>query len=47
VAAVQSGYLQAVDDDALMRIAVEADLLVHLGHRPGDFVTQGGTLVTV
>lgn len=30
-----------------MRIAVEADLLVHLGHRPGDFVTQGGTLVTV
>lgn len=42
-----SGYLQALDSEALMRIAVEENLLVHLGHRPGQFVTQGSTLVTV
>jgi uncharacterized membrane protein len=47
VPAAQSGYLQAVDNEALMRMAVESDLLVHLGHRPGDFITQGGALVTV
>ena len=42
-----SGYLQAVDNDALMGIAVEEDLLIHLGHRPGHFVTRGDVLVTV
>ncbi len=47
VAAEQSGYLQSVDNDALMGIAVEADLLVHLGYRPGNFITRGSVLVTV
>ncbi len=42
-----SGYLQAVDNDALMRIAVEEDLLIHLGYRPGNFITRGSVLVTV
>lgn len=47
VRADSSGYLQAVDNDALMQIAVEKDLLIHLGFRPGDFITRGSILVTV
>ena len=47
VKAEQSGYLQALDNDALMRIAVEEDLLIHLGYRPGNFITRGSVLVTV
>lgn len=43
----KSGYLQAVDNEALMRIAIDADLLIHLGHRPGRFITSGCTLVTI
>lgn len=42
-----SGYLQAVDSNALMQIAVEKNLLIHLGYRPGNFITQGSVLVTV
>jgi len=47
VKAYQSGYLQTVDNDTLMRIAVEENLLIHLGYRPGNFITQGGCLVTI
>jgi uncharacterized membrane protein len=47
IRAEHSGYLQAVDDDALLRIAVEKDLLIHLGIRPGNFITRGNILVTV
>jgi uncharacterized membrane protein len=42
-----SGYLQAVDEDALMQIAIEENLLIHLGYRPGNFITRGSILVTV
>jgi len=47
IKAERSGYLQAVDNDALMRIAVEENLLIHLGYRPGNFITRGSVLVTV
>lgn len=47
VRAARSGYLQAIDNDALMRVAVEENLLIHLGHRPGDFITRNGILVTI
>jgi len=47
VKADHSGYLQAIDDDALMRIAIEKNLLIHLGYRPGNFITRGSVLVTV
>lgn len=47
VRAERSGYLQAVDNDGLMRIAVEENLLIHLGYRPGNFITRGNVLVTV
>ena len=47
VKAEQSGYLQAIDNEALLRIAVEEDLLIHLAYRPGNFITQGNILVTI
>jgi uncharacterized membrane protein len=47
VRSAHSGYLQAVDEEALMTIAVQENLLVHLGFRPGEFVTGGSILVTV
>ena len=47
IKAEHSGYLQAVDNDALMRIAVEENLLIHLGYRPGNFITRRSVLVTV
>ena len=47
VKAATSGFLQSVDNDALMQIAVESDLLIHLGYRPGNFIIGGGVLVTV
>jgi hypothetical protein len=30
-----------------MEIAVEEDLLIHFGHRPGNFTTRGTVLATV
>lgn len=47
VTADRSGYLQAIDNETLLQCAVEQDLLIHLGYRPGDFITQGCNLVTV
>ena len=47
VKALRSGYLQAVDGDALMKLAAEENLLIHLGYRPGNFITRGGCLVTI
>ena len=47
VKASSSGYLQAVDGDALMKLAAEENLLIHLGYRPGNFITRGGCLVTI
>ncbi|MCB1743529.1 MAG: DUF2254 domain-containing protein [Gammaproteobacteria bacterium] len=35
------GYVQAVDDQRLMTIAVECDLRIHLHRRPGHFVSTG------
>ncbi len=35
------GYLQAVDDESLMRIACNNDLVLRIQYRPGDFVVEG------
>lgn len=43
VAAARSGYIQAVDGDALLHLAKEKDLLIGLRHRPGEFLTGGAT----
>jgi uncharacterized membrane protein len=36
----EGGYLQLIDDDALMRIASEHDLLLRIEARPGCFITE-------
>ena len=45
--ATNTGYLQAIDDDKLMKIAKSKDLLVRIKHRPGKFVVQGSELLRV
>ncbi len=42
-----SGYLQAIDNEKLMKIATENDLLVRLKYRPGNFIVKGNVLVMV
>ncbi len=44
VPAGASDYLQAVDADRLLRLAVEHDLVVRVDCRPGQFVIRGNTL---
>ena len=45
VVADGAGYVRGVDSDALLRVAVEHDLVVRVRHRPGDFVAPGDALV--
>jgi uncharacterized membrane protein len=40
-----TGYIQAVDEDTLLRVAARHDLLLRVVTRPGNFVIQGQTLV--
>lgn len=47
IAALQSGYLQAIDRDSLLKITRESDFIIHLPYRPGDFIVEGGTLARV
>jgi uncharacterized membrane protein len=42
-----TGYLQAIDDQELMKIACKYNLLIHLQVRPGKFLLQGSDLVLV
>ena len=41
------GYIQSIDDDELMQIALENNLVLRVQHRPGNFVVQGSDLVLV
>lgn len=36
-----TGYIQALDGDRLLGLAREADVLIRLRYRPGDFVMEG------
>lgn len=47
IRASRSGYIQAIDDDELMKIATQSNILVRLNHRPGDFMVQGSNLAIV
>ncbi|GAB4234774.1 MAG: DUF2254 domain-containing protein [Elainellaceae cyanobacterium] len=47
VRATSGGYLQAVDDQKLLKIAKAHNLLLHLRHRPGKFIVEGRELVRV
>ena len=45
--ALASGYIQVIDGDSLMQMAIEGDILLRLEHQPGDFVVEGSPLATV
>lgn len=45
VVSESSGYVQTVDADALMQVAIANDLVVRLMTRPGDFVRDEQTLM--
>jgi uncharacterized membrane protein len=47
ILAGSSGYVQRVDVDALMRMAAEHDLVVHVDARPGRFVTERDSVFRV
>jgi uncharacterized membrane protein len=47
VAAGGDGYLQRIDADALMRLAVQEDALIRLERRPGQYVVCGSPLAMV
>lgn len=44
VPATRGGYLQAIDNQGLIKITREHDLILRLKYRPGDFVVQGSVL---
>lgn len=47
ILARKSGYLQAIDDEKLMKIAQSQDLLLRMNYRPGHFIVEGSVLVMV
>lgn len=47
VGALEDGYLQLIDSDALIALASRQDLLLRLACRPGHYLVQGQTLVMV
>lgn len=47
VRATGTGYIQVIDDGALMEIASGQDLVLRLHYQPGDFVHVGRTLLEV
>lgn len=42
----ESGYVQSVDVDNLMRLAIDADVLLRIEARPGQFVTSQDAIIT-
>lgn len=47
VGALEDGYLQLIDADALMALAAEEDLLLRLERRPGHYLVKGRPMVMV
>ena len=47
IKATGEGYLQAIDDNELMKIARQYNLLVRLTTRPGKFIVKGSDLAIV
>jgi len=47
VGALEDGYLQLIDSDALMALASEEDLLLRLERRPGHYIVKGRAMVMV
>jgi uncharacterized membrane protein len=47
IPARKSGYIQALDDQALLRRAHELDIVIRMEHGIGDFVIKGTPLVSI
>ena len=47
ILAAEDGYLNFIDPDALMTLAVQEKLLLHLQSRPGHYIVKGRPLVMV
>ena len=47
IRANSTGYLQAIDDEELMKISRKHDLLLRIEYRPGKYIIKGCNLVTV
>jgi len=47
VGALEDGYLQRIDADALMALASQEDLLLRLERRPGHYLVKGQAMVMV
>lgn len=47
VCALEDGYLQLIDADALMALAAEEDLLIRVERRPGHYVIKGRAMAMV
>ena len=47
VPAAATGYIQSISDERLLTLAREADVLIRLRYRPGDFVMDGRRLAEV
>ncbi|MCK7593101.1 DUF2254 domain-containing protein [Pseudomarimonas salicorniae] len=45
--ALKDGYLQMIDDEALMELACKEELLLRLESRPGHYLTQGRAMAMV
>lgn len=46
IAADRNGYIEAVDDEALLEAACSSDVVVRLRHNPGDFLFKGHPLAS-
>lgn len=47
VCSKKNGYIQAIDEDELMRVAHQDGLILKLPYRPGHFVVEGNVLAFV
>ena len=47
IASSGTGYLQMIDIEKLMDVAIQNDLIVQLEYRPGQFILEGNPLVKV
>ncbi len=45
VAAAHTGYIQSLDAEGLLEVAAARDLVLRVKYRPGDFVSEGETLL--
>jgi len=47
IEAQAEGYLQAIDNEAIIKFAEKHDAVVRLQYRPGDFIIKGNVLLNV